>query len=258
MTFNFEKHNYLNTSILNLKNVVIREYDMSDGGFSIIKAKQLLPESTIKYLSNLSKLDRHIQIGKISKHDKDLSKALLDGFTEARKKFIDKNNIDTSIILSVKKDAIYLVNKLAKVTEFDGIKFSLKNQYSSYYYINGKEFYYSSWRNELDVKGLGKEVVASQKDYLLYTIKEIMRLNEKKDKCYMVKILKDVRKEYLNLELDFEYYREMNPENSFKLKESIGENICGLESLKDGRILDDINIVFNYINYIIPLIGLII
>ena len=258
MSFNYGKHNYLNKSILNLKNVVIREYDMKDGGFSIIKSKKLLSDKEILYLEGLPKMERHIQIGKISGKDKELGKALLDGFTEARKKFLDENNVNTDFVLSVKKDAIYLINHLAKVTEFDGYVFALKNQYSSYYYINKKEFYYSSWEDRLDVKGIGDEVVKKHEEYFLHTIRELMKLNEKQDKTYMVNILKQVRHEYLNLELDFEYYREMNAENTYRLKYIIGDALGGLEGVNDERVLESVDISYNYINYIIPLIGLII
>lgn len=256
MTKLYEKHNYLNKDITMLKST-IKEFDMADGGFSLIQEFKLLPEDIIEELKeNYDKQSRHIAVGKLLAKDKKLSKNLMDSFIEARRLFFESNNLQEENILSIKKDAIFVVNTNIKNTTFgDYINFRPKNKYSSYIYLNGKEFLYSIWDDRIDVKGL-----SNIEHPLVDSIKYFLNINEKLTKQVLFRELKKFRSNYLQKELDLDIYRELNNkyfENemySFKLKNIFKQFDMRVDTVSDD-LVEYIDISYNYINYIVPLIS---
>jgi len=245
---------YVNENIGLLKSV-IREYDMREAGFSLIKEYGLLKPSKIEYLEkNFTKKERTIEIGKLQKSNEKLAERMMAAFREARVKFCDLNDIENDDILSIKKDAIFLIKKQCKHLKLsDNIEFSMKSRYSSYCYLNKMEFYYSVWNGNFDIKG------ATDKEHpLLKHICSIIKLNEKtSNKELIFKQLQKLRIDYLERRLPIEYYRELNPNNMFKMSEHYTRYALYLEETSED-FLDQIDISFNYINFIIPLISILI
>ena len=98
------QHIYTNENLGLIKSV-IREYDMREAGFNLIKEYQLLKKSEIKRLEeNFTKQERTIEIGKLQNSNKYLAKNMMEAFKEARKQFCDLNDIENEDILSIKKD----------------------------------------------------------------------------------------------------------------------------------------------------------
>jgi len=248
------QHIYTNEN-LGLVKSIIREYDMREAGFSLIKEYQLLKKSKIEYLeNNFTKQERTIEIGKLQSSDKNLARNMMDAFREARREFCDLNEIENEDILSIKKDAIFIIKKQCKHLKIGkNIEFSMKNRYSSYCYLNKVEIYYSVWNDEFDVKGV------TNKDHLLLThIYSIIKLNEKvNNKEIVFKNLQNLRLKYLEKKLPLEYYREINPNNGYRFLEKYGRYTPYVDEI-DRDILDDIDISFNYINFIVPLISILI
>lgn len=241
--------NYLNKNI-DIILFPIREYDMSEAGFSLIKEYELLPASLIKKLeTKYTKKERTIKIGKLMNKYEDLSENLMDAFKKARKLFIEENNLNKSDILAIKKDAIFVIRKSCKILNFGKyITFKLKNTYTSYYHIGRYEFYYSSKNDKMDIKGL---TVTSP---LLNEIQKILKYYEN-NKSMIYKVLKNLRNKYLNKEFDIEYYRELNSKNMFRLNYEFGRQRIYAEDCIDKSI---INIEYNYLNIILPLINIMI
>jgi hypothetical protein len=231
---------------------------MRDAGFSIIKNHKLFDDETVEYLTGLSKMQRNIRIGIMLRENQDVSKFIMEEFVRVREKFLKLNNVGDQDILSIKKDAIITVNKHAEHLKFDGYEFRNKHKYSSYFYLNGKEFYYSSWEDVLETKGFGKQVVEAHSEYFLNDIKSIMRQNEKLNQDQIVRVLKNYREKYLGLKLPTDCYRELSFENKFRLKDKIAGEPVFLETLQDEKLIERLDITYNYINYVIPLIGLIV
>lgn len=252
----FEKHNYLNKDILMLRKS-IREYDMSEAGFSLIKEYSLLPKKKINYLqNNFTKEERTKKIGKMMIYDSELAENLMECFIDIRRIFFEGNDISDNEVLSIKKDAIFVIGRTCDKLEFgDNIIFKPKNKYTSYFYLGNCEFYYSSYKNLLDVKG-----VSNKENPLLDDIKNIIRYNEVMDKNKIYKYLKEFRNDYLNLELELESYRELNSRNSFKLKNNFsGFNIYMDEDVKiTEEQLEYLDISYNYNNFILPLINILV
>ena len=236
---------------------VIREYDLKEAGFNIIINEELLPEKYIEKLKEKTKDERTILIGKLMRKSKELNRNLTQSFGKIRKEFIEINDISEDRILSIKKDAIFIINDLAKTERFRGYDFRLKNKYSSFFKLSEKEFYYSSWKRSLDIKGINDKVKKDHRDYLIERIRRIMKLNETNSTENMIKILRMFRSEYLNRELDIQYYREFNSRNMFKYNFSLGKDSIYSDSI-DNFMKEELDITYNYFNVIIPLISIII
>lgn len=233
MGYDPHKQVWFNPNIEFIFDTELIEYDARDAGFNIIKEYKLLPQSTITELEILGKgLERHIAIGKLQGQDREFSKKFTDKFAEVRAIFIDVNNLTDNDIVSVKKDAIFTTHR-CDITEFGGIRFASKNQYSSYirfHEIGDIEIYYSE--NSLDVKGLGQNTENRHRLYMLEFIRQCMRMIEVRDQRVRRFIMEFVRK-YKSRELDDEYY------------------------LKFERNGKDMDLLFNYQQVIIPLIMII-
>lgn len=210
----WEKHNYLNKDIKFIKNSIIREYDMQNAGLSILKHNELISEDDYNSIMKLEKHKRNVIVGKFLKDNSDISKALMEGFTEARKIFFEMNNIEDYEVLSIKKDAIFLINKTPSVTQInEDYLFRKKNEYNSYLNIRNKEFYYSELEKELTIKGLSEDILLSQKDYLLKFIQEcleLISLNKRDD--LFVKLL-EFKNDFIEKKLDVNYYRDIDSNN---------------------------------------------
>ena len=247
----YEKHNFLNKDIKILCNTYINEYDMKAGGYSILKRKNALSDFEIDYLEKCTKMERNIYLGNKVRECPALNKMQIEGFVEARQMFFEANNIEDNSVLSIKKDAIFLIKKNVPITELDGLTFRLANVYNSYYYINGIEFYYKSSSNKIDVKGIGDNLYLHE-NHFLKDLATIFGLAEKNNKEFLIKYLKRYRRKYLRRELDIECYREFNQDSMFRYKDPLSGNYILSESEVD---VDNIEIGYNYMNYIVPLIS---
>lgn len=210
MGYDPQKTTWFNPNIEYLFNDEIIEYDIKDAGFSLVKEFKLLPLEKIKELELLGKgIDRHIAIGKMQRDDKNFSKALTDKFAEARYQFIEANQISDTNIVSVKKDAIFVIGTV-KHTQFGLIDFVDKNLYTSYIRfsdVNNLEIYYHD--NDFDIKGMSDDSVNKHRLYMLEFLQKVIPMIENKDvriKRFMMNFIND----YKSQNLDEGYYLEFN------------------------------------------------
>ena len=249
---------YLNKNLSYIKNVSIVEYDIKSAGFSVIKEKKLLPEKVIKKLEGMNKEDRNILIGKYQKNIPTLSKEIVDTLSEVRQAFVQYNNIKPEEILSIKKDAIFLINKKPTYLKFgENFLFRPKDSFTSYIYLNDLEVFYSSIDKKLVVKnfksmrnavieyGESAEDFDPNKEPLFLDIKRFLALSEKSNKDVLFEALKNYRSLYLNRELPKETYRDV--ESSWYFYKGKQFKYCTDE------MFAEIDISSNYINYLRPL-----
>lgn len=243
----YKKDLYLNKDIPYLYGKEIYEYDIHAAGLSITKEFKLLSEKEIKKIENKpNKKAIAIAIGIAQRKDKVYKEELAKGFIKARKLFFEANNLEDYQILSIKKDAIFTLVP-CNVQRFGEIEFLQKHKYSSCMMTDKYEFYYG--RDEIDVKGLDDAVVYHHQDFLLSFMKKFFYTVEcgtKQDGMRMLRVMID---RYKRLELDPGYYREFNRENNYK--EKSGELVY---SDVTPMLLPDIDISFNFINIILPLL----
>ena len=245
-----ERQNFLNKDILYIKGVSITEWDMHSAVLSIMKQHKLIPENIAEELSTLPKAERNIRIGKLQIGNEQLKSDINKLLKEYIRTFVKTNGIELSNILSIKKDALFVINQFPKVTKFGEIEFIPKHSYTSYAYLNKKEFYYNSLTNELDIKGINNESVEKCSGFLA-DIKLILNKSESLPIEDFFKFLKQYRSDYLNFKLPIESYRSFST-GRFKMAGKKEFEFDQLDDTFDNKKM--LNISENYIGYILPLI----
>lgn len=245
-------------------NSSIVEWDMKRAGPSLIKELGLLPMEEIERLELLPKNECDIAIGKMQIKNTDFSKALDKAFTDAMNIFLDANNIDKDLdVISIKKDACFVINKKVTQSSFGRyIKFIPKNQYHAYMNVKPFEFYFKR-NGEIDIKGLvgdkkrRSEIIKLHEDGMINFLFYIIELAEKTNLSskQMNKFLHDFVEMYKRKELEFDYYREFNVESRFRYQ------FAGAEAMADyidESMLQKVDIRYNYIHLILPIINLLV
>jgi hypothetical protein len=232
-------------------NANIYEYDMKGAGLNLIKYYELLDEQTIKYLEELPKYIQNVTIGDMRKADKELNRNLGEAFIKMRKKFFIANDIKEHQILAIKKDAIFLVNKACDKTSFRNVEFVMKHKYTSFHKFSNIEFFYRNSGRVLDIKGINDLKIPPHDEYMCKFLKDIFNLLETSSNDRIISKLKQFSKFYKNKELEHQFYRELNSDCYYSLFTGKEDQIFKSEDYLLGF---DIDISYNYINYILPLI----
>ena len=252
----YQRTSYLNKDITCLFGRKVIEYDIASAGYNICRHFHFLPDSILDELGKMDKHNRHIAIGKLMRGNDDLKVNMKKGFAACRKKFFMENNIEDDDILSIKKDAIFLIDREVDNTKFDTIEFVKKNEFDSYIYMNKFEFYIN--QTECQCKGINDIVLDLHKDYMLDAIIEFCNLMRFATKEKQLSFIYEFAEAYRNHELDAGYYRELNQESLFRLRKKV--IVCGSPvGLRffdmDKKFLD---ISYNYTHYIIPMFQMVI
>lgn len=248
----YSKHNYTNKNIAYLRNNIVREYDMVNAGINILKHNNVFTQEEVDKLNSMSKLEKSIKVGKFLKKNPNINEALMDEFIKIRKELFEKNGIEDDDILSIKKDAIFVINKKLNHLQLnDDYIFKEKNKYSSYMYIDGKEFYYDSKRKELDVKGYSKVVKEHHKDYLFKDLAELIYFDTNGDKDSAFKKLIELKHDFVQRELPIEYYLDIT-QGTYVFE--LAGNMFGLDNI-DESLKQQCNIS-NNLNFIIRMINI--
>lgn len=240
--------NYISPYIASIKNVSITEWDIKSAGLSVLKFKKLLPDELLEELTNMDKHERTVKEGLLQKQRPKLAEEIIETLSQARQAFVLINSIKPENILSIKKDALFLINENPKnniIKEY--FNFRKKSVYTSYILLGDKkEFYYNSNINILDIKGFNNEGSEKQQEYLWRDIKNLLKSWEKNPDSINFELLKSYRSKYLNRELPLETYREVET-GYFRAGEYLFNNI-------NETMRNNIDISQNYLNIIFPLI----
>lgn len=245
----WERHNYTNHEIEILINSEIVEYDIKSAGLSLAKEYKYLSEKTIEKLEKMNKADRNRRMGILKISDKQLSKNENNALVEARKLFIKSNNLSVENIIAIKKDAIFVTHRCNN-RKFGNIEFVPKNKYTSYIEINKLEFYFNS--NRLDIKGIDDVMLEKHDNYMLNFFKTYLSLLESGNESQLKDYITNFVYRYKTKLLDLGYYREFNASSSYRLKDMIENNIYGIDTINSSSF-EDIDISYNYFNYLVPL-----
>lgn len=245
---------YTNLEYVHIRNKTIEEFDIVQGGYNIALYNNLLTEDEQNDLRFLSKHERHVYIGNRSK-DKEFTEKLFKGFIKSITEFRRLNNIQNDSILSIKKDAITIINTKIHKPNIDNIQFVSKGKATSYFNINKKEFFYNNEDDSLVVKGLNDLVVKNHP--LIHELKYLIKLSEYAKKNDIFKYLQELRHAYLNRDLTNEYYSELSPLSAYKLNTNSIQGTFYSKYINDDNILD-VDISYNYINFILPFIRILV
>lgn len=235
----------------------IREYDISKANISILYTKGVINDETYNKLYNAPRMERQIYIGNMQKDNK-ISEILKNGIKDARDIFINSNNIELSDILSIKNDAIFVINKVATKTKFGNIEFVNKNIYSSFYKILKIELYYFydmvRQIEDISIKGISDDKLELHKNYFLEFLLVIFNSAQTESIEETLSILNSFYEKYIKMDLDIGYYREFNSLSKFRLKPILITNNFMADFLKEENKYD-IDISYN-INFLRELSGI--
>lgn len=250
----------------------IVEYDMRDGGYSIIRQENLLPEKEIRKIGEIPKgRERDMYVGKLrySKDPKikEVPKILEQMFTKYRLLFGEANELRADDIFSVKRDAVFLKRYISQTEFGEYIKFAEKHTYDVYFLLGQDELitnfasrhktyeiYYNTYSDDIAVKGIRDDKVDEQHmDYMLAAIKRYLRyltaFDYKGATKYVVKLIDD----YKFFRLPIGYYREFNDTSSFKLQ--IEGKVYETEEA-DASVLRYMDIRYNFNHILVPMLNM--
>lgn len=198
----------------------IREYDIAKANANIMLYKGAISLDEYNYALSLDRDGRQIYLG-LKQQDKDISEALKEGFTEFRTKFFESNNLSDIDIVSIRKDAIFVLDKICHYTKFDNIEFVLKNTYTSYIRIKGLDIFYyldpvNNYEN-IDVKGIDDKNLPLHANAMLTflcTVFDMIQSHSIKD---TIECIYQFSEKYKKRELPIEYYREFNADCMYRM-----------------------------------------
>lgn len=203
------KETYLNPNIFYVFNTKIIEYDIKSAGMNIAKDFNIIDDKTYKKLSSMSKDKRVKEMGLMQRNDPTFTRDLNEAFATVRHMFISANNLDTSDIISIKKDAMFVTKECDRCEFLEHIDFREKNSYSSYIRLNRKlELYYNN--DKLDIKGISDENQELHKDYMIKVINRFFNKMESEDPIHVIDYMRRLIDQYKRKELDIGYYRRFD------------------------------------------------
>lgn len=219
----YEKKNYI-THIPFIHSVLIREYDIEKANINVLYKYGAINNYTYEYLLKAPRDVRQYTIGNLQK-DKKITKILQQGIIESKKLFFEANNISDSDIISIKNDAIFILNKTCNITCFDNINFTLRNIYNLFTKIGPNkttEVYYGydsmSGDEVIDIKGINDNTLEKyHSQYFISLLCEIFYNIESNPSSEVLPIIYQMYMNYINKSYPVEFYREFNSDSLYSL-----------------------------------------
>ena len=195
----------------------IVEFDIEKANISVLRNSGVIDENTYRGMYELPKKIREIVVGRMIRRHKELSSVLKEGIQQARHELFKTLNLNSNNVLSIKNDAVFVIfNTPVNVSDIQVnqyVKFKVKGQFRSFYFLNNKEFYYAynpiTGLEGLDIKGVGDYGVEMNGPFLnllcnvFYTV-----LTSGVRDAY--KLLCKINDDYLNKRYPLEYYRRLD------------------------------------------------
>ena len=212
-----DRENYT-AEISYLNNVFITEYDISKANISILRSMNIIDQETYEWLYKAERMKRQIYVGNLQK-DQEIAHKLTQGFRAARRLLFQANNILDREVLSIKKDAIFIINRKLQNTKFGLIDFVPKNIYTGFYRLNNLEIYYYynkiTQEERIDVKGINDERLKLHEEFFLQLLKDIFYTLQVNGPEVALRMLKDYYMSYITRQLPMEHYRRFGGDNSY-------------------------------------------
>lgn len=219
----------------------IREYDIRKANISILFELGILSKEKYEELYNADRMYRQVYIGKLIRSNSSIGEALKNGIADSKNKFFEANGILDSDILSIKNDAVFIMDKIAKATSFGNIKFVLKNTYDTFMQLDKIQLYYGSNldREVIDVKGIKDEDLEIYHMPFLSIIIEFIRTMNTFGPEEALDFINSIMDAYIRKELSIECYRCFRSNSGY----SMPTKTMGYAILTTPN---DYNVDFNY------------
>ena len=228
----WQKHTYI-SNIDFVIGTPMREFDISKANISVLRDANILTEQQYLYYLNCDRMERQIAIGKLQGSNPEVVEILKAGILNAKRIFVEANNIDDSEILYIRNDAICIIGDkyISRLQITDRVAFRESARYTSFYRFGTVHLLYSydiiSKNEHMDVKGLGSDDSSGlrlHKDYMLDFLSELFYTAQVEGAQNAIKLLSIVYKRYISMEMPIEYYRELNPLSNYRLKSEFSNN----------------------------------
>jgi hypothetical protein len=256
---------WVNDGLPLLVNSLITEYDIKRGNISIMKQYHLR-EDAVPKLESLNKERRVREVGLLQREDRAFAKQLEQGFDGAVNQFIEGNGLDRDVdVLAIRRDAVFVVNRPITLTDIgEHIHFRIKNQYHAHLQIGPKLEFYFGQGNRVHIKNFVQEekdtnhALQKLEPGMISFLQEFIELaessNMNRGKIY--EWMRDFCTLYRDRALDVEYYREFTRDALFCVREKDGASTM-LEGVPD-YMIEDLDISYNYMNIIVPLLQILV
>lgn len=250
----------------------IIEYDMKDGGFSIIKEENLLPPSEIRRLEAIPKgYERNVAVGKLkySKNPdiRETGKRLEQLFAKYRIMLGVENDLEESDIFSIKRDAVFLKRYITQTKFGKYINFREKHKYDIYFLLGKDELktnyesrhktyevYYDTFTDDIAFKGIADEKVSQYHlDAIVLIIKKYLRYISRFDYEGATKYIVGIIDDYKYHRLPIGCYREFNDESDYKFQIE-GKSFGTLEA--DISMIKHLDIRYNFNHILVPMLNM--
>lgn len=201
----------------------IREYDISKANISVLTDAGVLTQDQYEYFLKCPKIEREIAIGKMQGRDPKITEILSSGIEQARRIFMEINQISDNEVLSIRNDSITVVRR-APITNLkisDRVSFRLESQSTSFYRLNKIDYFYYynrvSGEERLNTKGLGETSVPLHEHFMLDFLMELFYQAQVEGVQNAISILQNFYRQYVSRELPTGYYRELNSQSRFRV-----------------------------------------
>lgn len=235
-----ERVNYL-ANINYIFGRYIREYDIQKANISVLYELGVLSKEKYDMLFNADRMSRQVYIGKLIREDSSIGQAIKTGIMNAKNIFFEKNNIDSRDILSIKNDAVFIIDKVPMNVSFGKIHFVLKNTYNTYIKLDKLQIYYGNNLEDeiVDVKGIKDIDLETYHMSFLSIIIEFIRNMNSFGPEKALDFINSVMDMYIRRELDIECYRCFRSDSGYSMPtKTMGYSIR--------TIPKDYNVDFNY------------
>ena len=242
----YDKKNY-SIGLNYLFNQYIREYDISKANISVLFSKGIINQELYTNLYNADRMTRQVYIGMMIKNNKNIQEVLNEGIIEAKQKLFEANGIYDSDIISIKNDAVFVLNKIPRVLSFDGVTFVHKNTYTSFMRIGNLEVYYGAdmEKEVIDIKGIKDVDLELYHIDFLNIIIDYLRYIQKSGPEITLKYITSVIHSYLNRELPINTYRRFRSSNDYVLNlHTMAYSVYNLEDTVENKT--NIDISYNF------------
>ena len=206
------KSSYLDPTVEFLYGIspnLIREYDMSSAGLSVIKDRKLLPDEDIKRLSAMPKYERNVVVGKIRAIDKEFSKNLTRGIRESVKTFLFENGYEDENLLAINNDSVTVLEHRLNnpKLDFGEVHFRRAEEFVGYLRLNRFTIFANRDLRSLKIKGVGETARRAFQDGLgKVFLSWFRRLERGTTSLELLPDLRDLKREIVELRAPTAYY----------------------------------------------------
>ena len=178
-------------------------------------------------------MERQIAIGKLQGSNPEVVEVLKAGILNAKRIFMEANNIDDSEILYIRNDAICIVGDryISRLQITDRVAFRESARYTSFYRFGSVHLLYHydiiTQKEYMDVKGLGSDdnsALSLHKPFMIDFLSELFYTAQVEGIQNAIKLLAIVHQDYISMNMDIGFYREFNSASNYKLKSEFSGN----------------------------------